>query len=54
MNSATGYAVFSTSNQEGAPVNTQKFLHNYEVRSLGNDGTLSDGSQICAGVADLA
>ena len=56
MNSATGYAVFSTSNQEGASSEHSEILAaNYEVRSLGNDGTLSDGSQISAGVAgDLA
>tara|TARA_X000001382_G_scaffold54391_1_gene37087 strand:+ start:127 stop:522 length:396 start_codon:yes stop_codon:yes gene_type:complete len=56
MNSATDYAVFSTSNQEGATSEHSEILAaNYEVRSIGHDGSLADGSQISAGVAgDLA
>ena len=56
MASATGYCFFATSNQEGAGgEHSQIAVGQYEVRSQGNDGTLTDGSQISAGVSgDLA
>ena len=55
MNSATGYGVFLHLIKGGTSEHSEILAANYEVRSLGNDGTLSDGSQISAGVAgDLA
>ena len=56
MSSGTQYAVLSSSNQEGASSEHSTLTASqYEVRSLGNDGSLADGSQISSEiVGDLA
>ena len=56
MSSATQYAILSSSNQEGASSEHSTLTASqYEVRSLGNDGSLADGSQISSEInGDLA
>ena len=56
MRAGTGYSILGTANQEGCGgEHSEMAAGQYEIRVQGNDGTLSDGSQVSTAImGDLA